>query len=106
MNGENIPVSPVTDPVLVKSPLFSNLSDLEFNAVSAFLERRRIKKGAAVFKEGDEGEDMFILLSGSLSAFVSQSDGTQRWMFDIKPGDFFGEMSVIAHEPRSATLTA
>jgi diguanylate cyclase (GGDEF)-like protein len=37
---------------------------------------------------------------------VSQSDGTERWLFDIRKGDFFGEMSVIAHEPRSATLTA
>jgi diguanylate cyclase (GGDEF)-like protein len=106
MNRENIPASPVTDPVLVKSSLFLNLSSLEFNAVSAFLERLKIKKGVVVFKEGDTGEDMFILLSGALSAFVSQSDGTQRWMFDIKPGDFFGEMSIIAHEPRSATLTA
>jgi diguanylate cyclase (GGDEF)-like protein len=49
---------------------------------------------------------MFILLSGKLSAYVSQSDGTQRWLFEIKPGDFFGEMSIIANEPRSATLTA
>jgi diguanylate cyclase (GGDEF)-like protein len=106
MSEDNIPISPIADPVLVKSPLFSNLSELEFNAVTAFLERMRVKKDAAVFKEGDDGEDMFILLSGALSAFVSQSDGTQRWMFDIKPGDFFGEMCIIAHEPRSATLTA
>ncbi|MDR2371114.1 MAG: GGDEF domain-containing protein [Treponema sp.] len=98
--------SPITDPVLVKSPLFANMSELEFNAVTAFLERCRIKKGTTVFKEGDTGEDMYIFLAGSLSAFVSQSDGTERWLFDIRKGDFFGEMSVIAHEPRSATLTA
>ncbi|MDR1105794.1 MAG: GGDEF domain-containing protein [Treponema sp.] len=98
--------SPITDPVLVKSPLFANMSELEFNAITAFLERRRVKKGTTIFMEGDAGEDMFIFLAGSLSAFVSQSDGTQRWLFDIKKGDFFGEMSVIAHEPRSATLTA
>ncbi|MDR1277763.1 MAG: GGDEF domain-containing protein [Treponema sp.] len=106
MSLKDVPRSPVFDPVLVKSPLFSSMSDLEFNAITAFLERMRVKKGAAVFNEGDAGEDMFILLSGSLSAFVSQSDGAQRWMFDIRPGDFFGEMSVIANEPRSATLTA
>jgi diguanylate cyclase (GGDEF)-like protein len=100
------PVSPIADPVLIKSPLFSNMSKLEFNAVTAFLERMRIRKGSAVFKEGDAGEDMFLLLSGALSAYVSQSDGTQRWMFDVKPGDFFGEMSIIANEPRSATLIA
>jgi diguanylate cyclase (GGDEF)-like protein len=100
------PLSPVADPVLIKSPLFCAMSELEFNAVTAFLERMRIKKGTSVFKEGDAGEDMFVLLSGALSAFVSQSDGSQRWLFDIKPGDFFGEMSIIANEPRSATFTA
>jgi diguanylate cyclase (GGDEF)-like protein len=98
--------SPATNPVLLKSPLLCHLSDLEFNAVTAFLERRRVKKGEAVFEEGDKGEDMFILLSGSLSAFVAQSDGTCRHMFDIKCGDFFGEMSIVANEPRSATITA
>jgi diguanylate cyclase (GGDEF)-like protein len=104
--GDAAPFSPVTAPVLLKSPLLCQLSELEFNAVTAFLERLRVKKGDVVFKEGDSGEDMFILLSGALSAFVAQSDGTQRWMFDIKSGDFFGEMSIVAHEPRSATITA
>ncbi|MDR0624552.1 MAG: GGDEF domain-containing protein [Treponema sp.] len=106
MSGENKLLSPVTNPVLVKSPLFSNMSELEFNAITAFLERMRVGKGAVVFKEGDTGKDMFILLAGSLSAFLTQSDGTQRWLFDIKPGDFFGEMSIIANEPRSVTLIA
>jgi len=103
---DNIPISPVSDPIMIKSPLFKGLSELEFNAVSAFLDRRKIKEGKCVFKEGDPGEDMFILFSGELNAFVAQSDGTNRRMFDINPGDFFGEMSIIAHEPRSATLTA
>jgi CRP-like cAMP-binding protein len=106
MSGENKLLSPVADPVLVKSPLFSNMSELEFNAITAFLERMRVRKNTVVFKEGDAGEDMFILLSGSLSAFLSQSDGTQRWLFDVKPGDFFGEMSIIANETRSVTLIA
>ncbi|MDR1238711.1 MAG: GGDEF domain-containing protein [Treponema sp.] len=99
-------LSPVADPALIRSPLFSGMSELEFNAVSAFLERMRIKKGDTVFREGDAGQDMFFLLSGSLSAFVSQPDGTRRWLFDIKPGDFFGEMSIVANEPRSATFVA
>ena len=97
---------PNLNPVLVNSPLFSAMSDLEFNAVTAFMERRRCKAGAPVFNEGDRGEDMFILLSGVLSAHKRQSDGTQRWMFDIRPGAFLGEMSIIANEPRSATISA
>jgi diguanylate cyclase (GGDEF)-like protein len=98
--------APNVDPVLTGSPLFSKLSELESNAVIAFMERRRLKEGEKVFCEGDNGEDMFLLLSGGLSAHRVQSDGTQRLMFDIKPGAFFGEMSIIANEPRSATITA
>ncbi|MDR0388444.1 MAG: GGDEF domain-containing protein [Spirochaetaceae bacterium] len=97
---------PINDPALLKSPLFADLSQLEYNAVTAFLERTHIKKNAVLFSEGDRGGDMFILLSGSFRAFMSQSDGTRRWMFNISPGDFLGEMSIIADEPRSATLVA
>jgi diguanylate cyclase (GGDEF)-like protein len=94
------------DPTLANSPLFSNMSQLEFNAITAFMERRSYKTGECVFHEGDEGEDMFVLLSGSLSAQKRQSDGTMRWMFNIVPGGFLGEMSIIMNEPRSATITA
>jgi diguanylate cyclase (GGDEF)-like protein len=98
--------SPIADPVLIASSLFAQMSALEFTALTAFMERRRIQKGEVLFNEGDAGEEMFVLLSGLLCAHVCQSDGTQRWMFDVSPGDFLGEMSIIAHEPRSATITA
>jgi diguanylate cyclase (GGDEF)-like protein len=97
---------PNQNPVLINSPLFSALSELEFNAVIVFMEYRHFKEGARVFNEGDQGEEMFVLISGSLSAQKRQSDGTRRWMFDIKPGSFFGEMSIIMGEPRSVTITA
>jgi len=103
---KNEMVAPVYDPVLKSSPLFRDLSDLEHNAALAFLEPRKIKKGKLVFKEGSTGEEMFVLVSGEISAFVKQADGTDRLMFEIKPGDFFGEMSIIAGESRSATLIA
>ena len=106
MSDKDIMFTPFDNPVLFKSPFFAGMSELEFNAVLAFLERHKVKKGDVVFKEGDAGEHMYILLSGKLHAYVSQPDGTQRRMFEIKPGDFFGEMSIIANEPRSATLTA
>ena len=96
----------VHDPVIKISPLFQGFSELELNAVSAFLEPRRIREGELVFNEGTAGEEMFILISGNISASVTQPDGTPRSMFEIHPGEFFGEMSVIANESRSATLTA
>jgi len=91
---------------LMATPLFNELSEEEFNIVAQVLKPIHAIKGDPIIKEGETGDDMFILLSGTLSAFGLQSDGTQRWLFDVNPGDFFGEMSIIAREPRSATITA
>jgi len=94
------------NPVLINSPLFSGMDEQEFIVVSAFLERRRINKGETIFNEGDHGTEMFVVLSGNLNAFKRQSDGTQRWLFDIVPGGLLGEMSIIVNEPRSVTIIA
>ena len=98
--------SPIENPVLLNSPFFTDMSSLEYNAATAFMERRRIGKGESVFQQGEMGEEMFIHLEGSLSAYRKQSDGTQRKIFDVGLGHFFGEMSIIAGEPRSATIVA
>jgi len=90
--------------VLKKAAIFSNLSGLELDAVLSYLEPRKMKKGDVVFKEGAIGEEMFVIVSGAIEAWVAQADGTQRWSFELKTGDFFGEMSIIANETRSATI--
>jgi len=87
-------------------PFFMGLDDNETKIVAEAFKPIYAKKDDVLFKEGDKGENMFILLAGSLSAFGSQSDGNQRWLFDVQPLEFFGEMSIIAHEPRSATISA
>jgi diguanylate cyclase (GGDEF)-like protein len=86
--------------------LFNKLNENEFNIFAKILEAVNIKKEDIVFNEGDDGQEMYILFSGAISAYGTQSDGTQRKIFDVKTGDFFGEMSIIAHEPRSATISA
>ena len=105
MNLENINSQAIMS-VISGLSLFSGLEEKEFKIVSGFLKILYVKKGEVIFKEGDEGEDMFIHFSGILSAYVELPDGTQRKLFDVSAGDFFGEMSIIAHEPRSATITA
>jgi diguanylate cyclase (GGDEF)-like protein len=106
MNPEEKSLLPLNESVLINSSLFSSLSKLEFDAAAPFFERRHTVQGDKVFSEGDSGNAMFILLSGELNAYVTQSGEIQRWMFAVAPGDFFGEMSIIAKEPRSATIIA
>ena len=105
MNEENISSQALLSEIS-KLFLFSELDENEFKIVAGVLKIIQIKKGEVIFKEGDNGEDMFIHFSGVLSAYVTQSDGTQRRLFDVNTGDFFGEMSIISHEPRSATIGA
>ena len=98
--------APSNEPVLKTSRIFADLSELELNAVTAFLEPRRVKSGEIIFSEGSAGEEMYIFVSGNIDAWIKQADGSQRRMFELKPGDFFGEMSIIANESRSATIIA
>jgi len=92
--------------VISKLSLFSELDEKEFEIVSGFLKSIVIKKDESIFNEGDSGEDMFIHFSGTLNALSKQSDGTVRKLFSVRIGDFFGEMSIITHEPRAVTISA
>jgi len=58
-----------------------------------------------VFRKGDTGNAMFLVLSGTVG--ISDQDIADETLIDtIGPGDFFGEMALIANTPRSATIAA
>ena len=94
------------DPALRVSLLFEGLSDGELRTIAGFLQPRTAKEGEVIFAEGAEGEELFILVSGMIGARVNHAGDSKGHIFAVKPGDFFGEMSIIANESRSATLTA
>jgi CRP/FNR family transcriptional regulator, cyclic AMP receptor protein len=63
------------------------------------------RKDDTVFREGDLGMDMFIIQSGTV-AVDKKIGGTVRRLAIFGKGDFFGEMSLLEHLPRTATVTA
>jgi len=91
---------------LAALPLFAGMSGLEVNAVSAFLEPRRFEAGETVFREGESGRELFIVRSGRIGSYVTQSDGSRRDVYEFVPGVLFGEMAIVEGEPRSATCYA
>jgi len=103
----SLELSSVMHAALKTTPLFSALDENEYKIVASTLEPSFIKKGEAVFREGDTGKDLYILFSGALKAYRTQSDGTQRLLLEAKQqGNVFGELSIVTEEPRSATVCA
>lgn len=88
------------------TPLFIGMSGLELNAVSAFLEPRRLAKGQIICTRGEPGSEMFIVRTGRVASMAIDKDGNERQLYEFGPGRFFGEMSIIENEPRSATCVA
>ena len=86
--------------------LFGALDGLELNAVSAFLGQRRYAAGQLIFRQGEPGAEMFIVHSGMVTLLAKDKDGSDREVYEFGPGRFFGEMSIIEGEPRSATCEA
>jgi len=103
----SLELSSVMHETLKTTPLFLELDENEYKIVASTLEPSFIKKGEAVFREGDTGKDLYILFSGDLKAYGTQADGTQRLLFELKQqGDIFGEKSLVTDEPRAATINA
>jgi hypothetical protein len=86
-------------------PLFSQLSMQEFIDVAVVLERRSVKAGTVIVREGEPGDSMFIVSTGQADA-TRKKNGESATVATFSDGDFFGEMAVLSGEPRTATVTA
>jgi CRP-like cAMP-binding protein len=70
------------------------------------LVERRFDAEATVFAEGEPGRSMFIVHSGQLVVSKQADGGSVIRMSSLVPGDFFGEMTLIEMQNRSATVVA
>ncbi len=93
---------------LLATPFFGGLSDASIELLVSMLVERRFHVGDTVVAEGDQGHSMFIVLSGHLavSRVLDAELGRVLRMSSLDPGDFFGEMTLIEMQNRSATVVA
>ena len=82
-------------------PLFSGLSKSEIKALKKLMTAVNINSGKTVVREGDVGREFMIIRSGTAS--VSREGNT---FAQLGPGDFFGEMSLLDGEGRSANIVS
>jgi ATP-binding cassette, subfamily B, bacterial len=99
MSPRHVPAS-VTE--LSRVGLLASLPGERLNALAARMEREQLAPGAAAVSQGEPGERFYVVLSGLLN--VSQAERGGRSV--LRPGDYFGEVSLAMGIPRTATVRA
>lgn len=92
------------DPLIQRVPLFSALTAEELRHLSSQANNRLAHAGVPLLRQGDPGDSLFILREGVLEVRVAKAQQPETVVGRIKPGDFFGEMSLLLGDPRAATV--
>ncbi len=92
--------------VLRGVPLFRDLPDHELRAIAGLTRERHFPRGAVILSQGDRGEALFVIRSGQVRVTVIAEDGREVILSVLGAGSFFGEMSLLDDEPRSAHVIA
>lgn len=82
------------------------ISRRELITLATFSHEKRFPAGASLFQEGDEGAEMYIILEGRVMISKYIPGAGEEALAILERGDFFGEMSLIDGEPRSADARA
>ncbi|MDG0811654.1 SLC13 family permease [Cohnella rhizosphaerae] len=86
--------------------LFKGLSNVDLAKVLGRLERRTLRADEMLFRAGDPGDGMYIVLRGRIALYVETDEGARRALTVLREGDMLGEMALLTGEPRSATAVA
>ena len=98
--------SPDLKAFLLATPFFGGLTDASLDLLVTMLVECRFDTGATIVAEGEPGRSMFIVQSGQLAVSKRASSGRVIPISTLRPGDFFGEMTLIEMQNRSATVVA
>jgi CRP-like cAMP-binding protein len=82
-------------------PMFSDFSKRHLNRLASDTDVLSFGPGQTIVREGDPGETLFVVLAGQGKVLRGK-----RTIGTVVPGDFFGELSAIDGEPRSASVVA
>ncbi len=87
--------------------LFQELDTMELLQFNKILKHRKVRKGDIVIREGELGDQMFIIKSGAFNVYAEDPRTDRRRLLAVLgKGDHFGEIALFLDGPRSATVEA
>lgn len=87
--------------------VFANMGEEDLAVVTQSLSRRSYREGELVFREGDNGNELYIIAKGSASVWLRLADAERETrLITFSPGTVFGEVALLDQETRSATIEA
>jgi len=97
---------PHEEEVVRRAPLFTALDEAAAVSLRSSMDTVKITKGSILFKEGDDGEHLYVIVDGKLKLGTSSGDGRENLLSILGPGEMFGELSLFDPGPRTSTATA
>jgi len=86
--------------------LLNGLSGEDLGRVAQSCQLSRFRRAERIFSESQPGASLYVVMEGRVKIFGSSSQGRSKTFAYLEPGDFFGEMSLIDEEARSASASA
>jgi CRP/FNR family transcriptional regulator len=92
--------------VLASVPLFAALDVESAAMLESLMTRRSVARGHVVFREGDPGDRLFVVLDGKVKISRAAADGRENLLAVLGSGEMFGELSLFDPGPRTASVSA
>ena len=92
--------------VLQNVPVFQLLDEDELRELRAEIEERSYVAGQTIFKKGEAGGEMHVVLEGRVETFIVDDEGHRLVLAEVEKGEIFGELSLFDNEARSASAVA
>jgi CRP-like cAMP-binding protein len=90
---------------LKNTALFGSLTPLELKIVHGLMHERRYLPDEIVFDEGEEGQALYVVMSGDVRIIRAYPAGAQV-VAELAPGSFFGDLALLDNSPRNAQARA
>ncbi len=87
-------------------PIFAGLNSHDLEVLSQSARRQGFKPDEVICQQGDPGHTLFVIVSGLVRILLPSFEGQEAVLVLLQPGEFFGELSLIDGEPRSASAVS